>query len=103
MDWPCLFYAICILRLVIGGLGDAEHWTNAYGLAAMEMEDSLYGLCQIFHFCTNNIQPLSSNFDIGHYASLVDDNELAVKHYYYMCQLWETHSMLPRKSGRLLG
>jgi len=95
-EWPCLFYAICILKLVSNQLGYTEHWTEACESTAEEMQTSLYHLSHLFQFGTNNVQPLSSNFDIDHYASLVDDNDLAVKHYLKMHHVWESNSMLSR-------
>lgn len=93
-DWPSVFYVLCILWLVHGGV-DAHFWTDATDQAAMEIEKALRKLCRLFHLTTGNMQPLNSDFDIQRYAKLVDDNELAVVHYKKMHQLWIDNSEFP--------
>ena len=92
-DWPSLFYVLCILLLVHGSI-DAQFWTGASDQAAKETKKSLRDLCDLFYRTTGNMQPLSSDFDIKRYAVLVDDNELAVRHYRRMHLMWMDNSEL---------
>lgn len=90
-DWPSLFYVLCILLLVNASI-DAQLWTEATDRAARETKKALRELCNLFHLTTGNMQPLNSDFDIKRYAVLVDDNELAVRHYRRMHLMWMDNS-----------
>ena len=90
-DWPSLFYVLCILSLTCSNI-DAGLWTTATDRAEVEMKKALRELCRLFHLATGNVQPLNSDFDIEHYAAMVDDNEQAVEHYHRMHQLWIVNS-----------
>ena len=100
-DWPSLFYSLCILLLAHGNV-DAGLWTGATDRAGMETKNALRKLCNQFHRTTRNMHPLGSNFDIEQYATLVDDNELAVEHYRRMHQLWMDNSEFTHKLQRAI-
>lgn len=92
-DWPCLFYTFCILELVLSDVKNCEMWTGAFKRAAAELDSCIEEFCHMFHLSTNNFHPLSSEFDIEQYTSLVDGNELVVRHYRDLHQTWMDNSM----------
>ena len=98
-DWPAIFYALCILLLVQGDT-DAHLWTEATDRGSKETRKAIQELCHLFHLTTSNMQPLNSDFDIKHYAVLVDDNELAVEHYRRMHELWMANSEFLHKGSQ---
>ena len=97
-DWPYLFYVLCILLLVHSNLSDAR-WTNALEETAAQLKEALHDLCYIFHLCTENVQPLRSDFDIELYALSVNENELAVEHYRRMNEVWMENSTFLLHAG----
>ena len=99
-DWPSLFYVLCILSLTRSSI-DASLWTTATVRADRELKKALRELCRLFHLATGNVQPLSSAFDIEHYAIMVDDNEQAVEHYHRMHQLWIVNSESSAQASRI--
>lgn len=75
-----MFYTLFILLLVQCDINSPRGISKALGPAAQGMAEFIRNLCNLFYATTNNIQPLRDDFNIAQYSSLVDDNELAVKH-----------------------
>lgn len=88
-DLPCLVYSLCLLALVRGGLEPLADFMSPIKEAGNEVAEILQRLCDLYLYCSEDVHPLSENYDASQYAVKVDNDPIAVKYFQLLHRLWK--------------
>src|ERR1700733_11571587 len=85
-DWPSLFCVLCLLKLILDEIGYASFDTFNRACGALESVWSM--LCQLYHVCTKGNHPLTHDWSVEEYTSLVENDTLAIAHFRLLNDMW---------------
>jgi hypothetical protein len=83
-DWPSLFCVLCLLKLIL----DEIRLFDTFNCARDALESVLSMLCQLYHVCTKGNHPLTHDWSVEEYTSLVENDTLAIAHFRLLNDTW---------------
>jgi hypothetical protein len=86
-DWPSLFCVLCLLKLILDEINDHPS-VDTFVCAHGALWDVWSMLCQLYHVCTKGNHPLTHDWSVEEYASLVGNDTLAIAHFRLLNDIW---------------
>ena len=86
-DWPSLFCVLCLLKLILDQINGFP-FLDTFGCAHGALESVWSMLCQLYHVCTKGNHPLTHDWSVEEYTSLVENDTLAIAHFRFLNDMW---------------
>ena len=104
-DWPSLFCVLFLLNLILQEIR-VRLWVDTFDCAYEALKSVWSMLCQLYHVCTKGNHPLTHDWSVEEYTSLVENDTLAIAHFRFLNNMWvegtSTSFYVPPKIFRLL-
>jgi hypothetical protein len=86
-DWPSLFCVLCLLKLILGAI-DYHPSIDTFRCAHDALESAWSMLCQLYHVCTRGNHPLTHDWSVEEYTSLVGNDTFAIARFRLLNDMW---------------
>ncbi len=93
-DWPTIFCALYLLKLIQLDLFPFSPWTDTFDGSVRALEDVWESLCGLFAYCAEPHHPLDPNFNLDAYIRMVGPSHPVAVEIYEVLQMAWTESSI---------